>query len=91
MLIPAGMIKAAKWFLFAPAELFDSYSAGVCSASYLTLLALMLPAIFGMFWGNKIKNQNLLKRSRLILLIAFLGVVGFWILAFLMAMFIYRD
>jgi ligand-binding sensor domain-containing protein len=91
MLIPAGMIKAAKWFLFAPAELFDSYSAGVCSASYLTLLALMLPAIFGMFWGNKIKNQNLLKSSRLILLIAFLGVVGFWILAFLMAMFIYRD
>jgi hypothetical protein len=91
MLFPAGMIKAAKRFLYAPAELFDSYSTGVCSVGYLILLVLMLPAIFGMFWGNKIKNQNLLKRSRLILLIAFLGVVGFWILAFLMAIFMYRD
>jgi len=91
MLIPAGVMNAAKWIALAPIQLFDTYSANVCGIGYLTLSGLILPAIFGMYWGNKIKNQNLLKSSRFILLIAILGAVCFWILAFLMALFTYRD
>ena len=91
MLIPAKIMSDLKWILFAPIEFFQKYSIWVCNVGYITFLVLILPAIFGMYWGNKIKSQNFLKSSRMILLIAFFGVIGFWILAFLMALFTYQD
>jgi ligand-binding sensor domain-containing protein len=91
MLIPMKIASGLKSFLLVTFEFFDNFLFRPFQIGYLAVLALILPAAMGAYWGYVKRNRNLLRTSCSVLLVACLGIIFFWMLGIVLALFTYRD